>query len=193
MRIRIEHHHMGSIFHKGDGLLDHRRRFSRGDRGSLFVCHGTRADDAGVRHGLLAVQAAVSDAGGASAYRQGIQAPGPPDFRHCCGLFPLAEAGGVEIRSHLLARSRRHDPRIERDGHRADGIHLADRRAGQRELSGDAGKGIPDPHGTRRACGAGFHEPDHPLRRHKPAGAGVPLGKGEAELFRQRDPDLLAG
>ena len=41
------------------------------------------------------------------------------------GLLPLAPAGGLEVRPHLLAGSRRHDRPAERHGHRADGVHLA--------------------------------------------------------------------
>ena len=40
-------------------------------------------------------------------------------------FFHLAPAGGLEVRPHLLAGPRLHDRPAERDGHRADGVHLA--------------------------------------------------------------------
>ena len=54
-------------------LLDHRGRHARGHRGALRGRHRHRAHDARLRHGLLAVQAALPDPGGAARRGPRIQ------------------------------------------------------------------------------------------------------------------------
>ena len=49
---------------KADRLLDHSRGYAGRDCGKLYGRHGKGSHDAGVRHGLLAVQASLSDPGG---------------------------------------------------------------------------------------------------------------------------------
>ena len=57
--------------------------------------------------------------------RPGVQKAGAAHLGDCGGLLPLAPAGRLEVRPHLLAGPGRDDRGAERDGHRADGVHLA--------------------------------------------------------------------
>ena len=78
-------------------------RYARADR------HG--AHDARLRHGLLAVQAALPDPGRAARSGARVQAPRPADLRHRRRFLPLAHPGRLEVRSDVLAGSRGHGRR----------------------------------------------------------------------------------
>ena len=50
----------------------------------------------------------------AALHRPGVQKAGAAHLGDCGGLLPLAPAGGLEVRPHLLAGPRRHDRPAEK-------------------------------------------------------------------------------
>ncbi len=163
------------------------------DRGELRLRdrHGTH--DAGLRHGLLAVQAPLPDPGGAAGDRSGVQEARAAPLRDRRGLLPLAAAGRLDVRFPVLAGPGRHGAGAGGHGRQAHGFHLANGGPPQRQLSGDAGEGAPGARRSRDPDHDGLHGEHRVRRPHQPRGAGVRLEPGEEELLGQGDPDLLAG
>ena len=91
--LRHQPHRMDGPLHEKDGLLHHLRRHPRGHRAQLHHRHGPHADDARVRPGLLAVQAALPHAGRIDGRGPQAQGHGPAAGRHRGGLLPLDPPG----------------------------------------------------------------------------------------------------
>ena len=166
--LRQERHGLAFILEQGPRLLGRWPPTVRGHPGALHGRDRQGAHDARLRHGLLAVQAALPNPGGAAQVAREYRRRGVPLSVIVVDFFHWPESGRMEVRSHLLARPQSHGRGAEGHGHRADGLRLADRGTEQRELQGDAREGLSSsaPTGRDELPGDSVHlRRDHPGSR----------------------------